>query len=102
MSFASMSAWQALLLMAGAGLAAWALFRMKVRPPKIQVPTLLLWRRVFDQVREMTWWERVRRVVSMAATILIAVVLALAVTRPGPSTGATTQGRTLIVLDSSW
>jgi hypothetical protein len=102
MSFASMSAWQALLLMAGAGLAAWVLFRMKVRPPKIQVPTLLLWRRVFDQVREMTWWERVRRVVSMAATILIAVVLALAVTRPGPSTGATTQGRTLIVLDSSW
>ena len=97
-----MTAWQALLLMAGAGLAAWALFRMKVRPPKIQVPTLLLWRKVFDQVREMTWWERVRRVVSMVATILIAVVLALAVTRPGPSAGTTTQGRTLIVLDSSW
>ena len=102
MSFAAMSAWQALLLMAVAGVAAWALFRMKVRPPKVQVPTLLLWRRVFDQVREMTWWERVRRAVSMAATILVAIVLALAVTRPGPSAGTTTQGRTLIVLDSSW
>lgn len=97
-----MSAWQALLLMLGAGLAAWVLFRMKVRPPKVQVPTLLLWRRVFDQVRELTWWERVRRAVSMAATIIIAVVLAMAVTRPGPSAGTTTQGRTLIVLDSSW
>lgn len=97
-----MSAWQALLLMLGAGLAAWVLFRMKVRPPKVQVPTLLLWRRVFDQVRELTWWERVRRAVSMAATIIIAVILAMAVTRPGPSAGTTTQGRTLIVLDSSW
>ena len=102
MTFGAMPVWQALALIAGAGVAAWLIFRMKVRPPRVQVPTLLLWRRVFDQVRDMTWWERVRRAVSMAATIFIAVALALAVTRPGPASGPSAQGRTLIVLDSSW
>jgi hypothetical protein len=102
MSFGTMAVWQALALVGVAGLAAWALFRIKVRPPRVQVPTLLLWRKVFDHGREMTWWERVRRAVSLGATILIAVALALAVTRPGPGTGPASQGRTLIVLDSSW
>ena len=97
-----MAAWQALALVGAAGVAAWLLFRIKVRPPRVQVPTLLLWRKVFDHTREMTWWERVRRAVSLAATILIAVSLALAVTRPGPGAGPASQGRTLIVLDSSW
>ncbi len=97
-----MAAWQAAALVAGAAVAAWLLFRIKVRPPRVQVPTLLLWRRVLDQVREMTWWERVRRAVSLGATIAIAAVLALAVTRPGPGAGPASQGRTLIVIDSSW
>lgn len=97
-----MAAWQALALIAVAAGAAAALFLMKLRPPRVQVPTLLLWRRVLDHAREMTWWERVRKAVSLAATILIALALALAVTRPGPSRGPASQGRTLIVLDSSW
>ena len=97
-----MAVWQALALVGVAGVAAWLLFRIKVRPPRVQVPTLLLWRKVFDHRRDMTWWERVRRAVSLAATILIAVSLALAVTRPGPGAGPASQGRTLIVLDSSW
>ena len=102
MSFGTMAAWQAGLLVGAAAAAAWLLFRIKVRPPRVQVPTLLLWRRVFDQARELSWWERVRRAVSLAATVTIAVALALAVTRPAPAAGPSAQGRTLIVLDSSW
>ena len=66
MSFGTMAVWQALALVGVAGVAAWMLFRIKVRPPRVQVPTLLLWRKVFDHRREMTWWERVRRAVSLA------------------------------------
>ena len=58
MTFGAMPVWQALALIAAAGAAAFFIFRMKVRPPRVQVPTLLLWRRVFDQVHDMTWWER--------------------------------------------
>jgi len=102
MSFGAMAAWQALALLAVAAAAAAAIFLVKVRPPRVQVPSLLLWRRVFDRARELTWWERVRRAVSLAATVLIALALALAVTRPGPGRGPASSGRSLIVLDSSW
>ena len=97
-----MATWQALALLAAAGgVAAW-LFLMKVRPPRVQVPSLLLWQRVLDRPRDLTWWERVRRAVSLVATVLIALLLGLAVTRPEARRGLTSQGRTLIVLDSSW
>jgi len=101
-SFGALAAWQAWLLLAGAGAAAGWLFYRKVRPPRVAVPTLLLWRRVLDTPREMTWWERIRRTVSLGATVLVAVFLALAVTRPGPAVEAGSRGRVLIVLDSSW
>ena len=97
-----MASWQAWLLIAGAAGAATWLFFVKVRPPKIAVPSLLLWRRVLDQSRTLTWWERVRRAVSLALTILVAVALALAVTRPAPRVSASSRGRVLLVLDSSW
>jgi len=102
MSFGAMAAWQAALLLLAAGGAAAALFYLKVRPPRVHVASLLLWRRVLDQRRELTWWERVRRAVSLAATVLVAVALALAVARPGPRAAAASRGRLLIVLDSSW
>jgi hypothetical protein len=87
---------------AAAGLAAWLLFRLKVRPPRVEVPSLLLWRRVFDETRELSWWERVRRAVSLVATVIFAALLGLAVTRPAPSAGPAPLGRPLIVLVSSW
>jgi len=102
MSFGAMAAWQAVLLIAGAAAAAAWIFLIKIKPPRVHVPSLLFWRRVLDQKRDETWWERIRRAVSLAATMLIAVVLAMAVTRPGPRAATSSRGRMLIVLDSSW
>lgn len=102
MSFAGMAAWQAIALMMLAAGAAALLFRMKVRPPRIVMPSLLVWRRVLDRTAALSWWERIRRAVSMALTVMLAVALAMAVTRPGPRVSATGEGRLLIVLDSSW
>ncbi len=100
--FGAMAAWQAALLMGAAIGAAWWLFRLKVRPPRRAVPSLLVWRHVVEHPRQQSWWERVRRLVSLAATVLVALALALAVTRPGPRAAAGSRGRLLIVLDASW
>jgi hypothetical protein len=104
MTFGGMAAWQAWLLIAGAAGAALGLFLIKLRPPRVVVPSLLLWRRVLDEARDVTWWERIRKAVSLAVTIFIALTLALAVTRPRPRAGQSSSpdARRLIVIDSSW
>ena len=63
MTFGAMAAWQAWLLLAGAAALAAALFRIKLRPPRLLIPSLVLWSRVLDDVRQQTLWERIRRVV---------------------------------------
>src|SRR5262245_1606891 len=106
MTFGAMAAWQAALLIAAAGGAAIWLFLLKVRPPRVTVPSLLLWARVLSESREATLWERIRRAVSLVITAAIAIALALAVTRPsssnrGAAAGRAGSDRLLIVLDSS-
>ena len=107
MTFGAMAAPLAWLLAAGAAAAAIGLFLLKVRPPRVTVPSLLLWARVLRDSREQTIWERIRRAVSLALTALIAIALAFAFTRPGPAVrvdaaGASASARVLIVVDSSW
>jgi Ca-activated chloride channel homolog len=104
MTFGSMAAWQAWTLLALAAGAAAALFLVKLRAPRTPAASLLLWRRVLDDRREQSVWERIRRAVSLAATVAIALLLALAVTRPGRASGGAEAdgGRLLVVLDSSW
>jgi hypothetical protein len=105
-----MAAWQAWALALAAAAAAGGLFWLKVRPPRVVVPSLLLWVRVLDESRERTLWERIRRAVSLAVTVALALFLAFALARPArtpraPANGgaaAATTGRVLIVLDSSW
>src|SRR5438132_5190103 len=54
MTFGALAAWQAWhVIAAAAGAAAW-LFLLKLRPPRIPVPSLLLWQRVLDESRETT------------------------------------------------
>ena len=104
MTFDAMSAWMAFALLGGVGAAAAWLFLRKLRPPRKPIASLLLWRRVLDEARELTLWERIRRTVSLIVTVAIALILALAVTRPALRSGApsVSGGRTLIVIDSSW
>ena len=103
MTFGALAAWQGWLLVAAAGTIAAALFLLKLRPPRTFVPSLLLWRRVLDDPRELTLWERIRRAVSLAATVVLALLLALAVARPVRTAGPAERaaGRTLIVIDTS-
>ena len=104
MMFAAVSALPAWLILVAACALAAGLFFIKLRPPRILIPSLSLWQRVLDRRSELTLWERIRRMVSLAVTIAIALALVLAVLRPSRigGAGAAAHGRTLIVLDSSW
>ena len=104
MTFGAMASWEAWLLLLGAGVLAAALFFIKLRPPRILIPSLALWQRVLDASPEVTRWERIRRAVSLVVTVAIAVALALALARPSRIAGRGTAapGRILVVLDSSW
>jgi hypothetical protein len=104
MTFAAMAGWEAWLLLLGAGALAAALFFIKLRPPRILIPSLTLWQRVLDASPEITRWERIRRAVSLIVTVAIALALALAIARPSglAGRGSVARGRILVVLDSSW
>jgi hypothetical protein len=104
MTFAAMAAWQAWALLAGAAALATAMFFIKLRPPRILVPSLSLWQRVLDASPDVTRWERIRRAVSLLVTVAIAVMLAMAIARPSRTAGAgsSSRGRVLVVIDSSW
>lgn len=104
MTFATLASWQGWLVLAGAGALAAALFLIKLRPPRILIPSLSLWQRVLDASPEVTRWEKIRRAVSLIVTVLIAIALGLAVVRPArlAGVGVAGRGRTLIILDSSW
>lgn len=113
-----MASWQAWLVIGVVVAAAVGLFLLKLKPPQILVPSLTLWARVLDEKRERTFWERIRKAVSLAIAVLVTLGLAFAILRPlrtterapsiagapgtmapGPRTSAT---RTSIVIDSSW
>src|SRR6188472_2181973 len=96
-----MAAWQAYLLIAVVVAGAVVTFLLTVRPPRVAVPSVAVWRRVLDQKRERTLWERIRRAVSLALAIAVALLLTVAAVRPALRSGPS-SGRLTIVLDSSW
>ncbi len=69
MTFAALGTWQGWLLLAAAGALAAALFLIKLRPPRILIPSLSLWQRVLDASPEVTRWEKIRRAVSLIVTV---------------------------------
>ena len=102
MSFGAMAGWQAWGLLAFTAAVLTWLFFMKIRAPRVHVPSLMLWTQVLDATRERTLWERIRKAVSWLITIATGLLLMLALTRPAPSVVAAGGGRRLIVIDSSW
>src|SRR5688500_3840723 len=101
MTFGALGGWVVAAMAAGVAAAVTALFFMKVRHPRVLVPSLLLWRRVLDDDRAVSFWERVRKAVSYALTVLVPLLVVLALGRPERTTGAAPGGPLTIVIDSS-
>lgn len=101
MIFGALSGWLVAGLAAGAVAAASAIFFMKVRHPRVLVPSLLLWRRVLDEDRDVSFWEKVRKAVSYAIAVLVPLLIVLALGRPERAGAGGVAGPLTIVIDSS-
>ncbi|MEX2271632.1 MAG: hypothetical protein WD690_09185 [Vicinamibacterales bacterium] len=101
MIFGALSGWALLAIGAAVATVVTALFFMKVRHPRVLVPSLLLWRRVLDEDRALSFWERVRKAVSYAIAVLVPLLVVLALGRPERDTGSGSGGPLTIVIDSS-
>ena len=101
MTFGALSGWAVAGVAAAIGAAVTALFFMKVRHPRVLVPSLLLWRRVLDEDRQVSFWERIRKIVSYAVTVLVPLLVVLALGRPERHAAGSAGGPLTIVLDSS-
>ena len=102
MTFTALSQSLAFLLIIVAAVAAAAVFAIRPRPQRQAIASLTIWQRVLGDARKRSFWDRVRWIVSLVLTAVIALAIAIAVTRPVPRTAASSSGRALIVLDSSW
>ncbi|MEO8483521.1 MAG: VWA domain-containing protein [Acidobacteriota bacterium] len=102
MTFLSFPAWLAWSLLVAAMAAAVGSFLIPPRRITHHVASLLPWRTVLDAPKAASWWARIRRAVSLVLTAAIAAAIALALSKPVAHSNGSTQGRLVIVLDSSW
>ncbi|HET9942253.1 MAG TPA: VWA domain-containing protein [Terriglobia bacterium] len=90
----------ALLALAVAGVIV-GLYFLKLRHKRMVIASSMLWSRVLDDNQAQSLWEKLRRVVSIVAAILIGLLIALAMARPEVHVLTGGGERTLLVLDSS-
>jgi hypothetical protein len=98
----ALSGWLAWLLITVAAATAVAVFVIRPRARRHVVSSLAVWNRVLDEPRQRSLWDRIRWLVSLAITTVIAAAIAAAIARPAPRTGMRSSDRLLLVLDSSW
>jgi Ca-activated chloride channel family protein len=102
MSFVALSMTQALLLAALTAGAVLVLFFLKLRHRRVVVGSSLLWQRILDHRDSVSLWEKLRRWISFAVALTIALLIALALGRPyfiGTFEGPI--GPVIVVLDTS-
>jgi hypothetical protein len=94
MTFATLASWQGWLLLLGAGAMAAALFLIKLRPPRILIPSSRSGSACSTR-RLTTRWEKIRRAVSLIVTVAIAIALGSRSSAIAPGgAGAAGRGRT--------
>lgn len=102
MTFLTLPAWAAWTLLVVATAAAIGAFLIPPRRPTQPVASLHPWRTALDDPGHPSLWARIRRAVSLVLAAAIAAAMAMALSNPVARSGGPTDGRLLIVLDSSW
>src|ERR1043166_517675 len=101
MTFLSLTSLQtALLALLTAGTII-ALYFLKLRHRRIVISSSILWRRVLDERQSHSLWEKLRRIVSIAIAVTIALLIALSLARPEVESLTGKNERIVLVLDTS-
>ncbi|HEY2380578.1 MAG TPA: BatA domain-containing protein, partial [Terriglobia bacterium] len=77
-----------------------ALYFLKLRHRRVFISSSILWRRVLDERQSHSLWEKLRRIISIAVTVTIALLIALSIARPEIPSLTGKNERIVIVLDS--
>jgi hypothetical protein len=101
MRFLALTGFQAALLALITAGAIVGLYFLKLRHRRMVIASSMLWGRVLDERQAQSLWEKLRRVISILAAVLIGLLIALAVARPEIHWLTGGGERTLLVLDTS-
>jgi hypothetical protein len=101
MMFLALTGFQAALLALVTAGAIIGLYFLKLRHRRMVVASSLLWSRVLDERQAQSLWEKLRRLISILAAVLIGLLIALAVARPEVHWLTGGGEKTLLVLDTS-
>lgn len=78
-----------------------ALYFLKLRHRRVFVSSSILWRRVLDEQQAHSLWENLRKIISIAIAVTIALLIAISLARPEIESLTGKNERIVIVLDTS-
>ncbi len=77
------------------------LYFLKLRRETVEVPSTFLWKRTIEDLHVNSLLQRLRRSVLLFLQLLIVLLAALALLRPGIRGEASSQGRLVLLIDTS-
>jgi hypothetical protein len=101
MSFLALTPLQTSLLAAMTAGTVIALYFLKLRHRRVFISSSILWRRVLDERESHSLWEKLRRIVSIAVAVTIALLIAMSIARPEIESLTGKNERVVIVIDTS-
>ena len=101
MRFVAFTPFQAALLSVLTAGAIIALYSLKLRYRRVSISSSMLWRRVLEEKVSYSLWERLRKIISIALAVTIALLIGLSIGRPEIESLTGKTPRIVVVLDTS-
>src|SRR5215469_9157217 len=101
MSFLALTMFQTAVLGIMTAATVISLYFLKLRHRRVLISSSILWRRVLDERQSHSLWEKLRRIVSIAVAVTIALLIAMSIARPEIESLTGKNERIVIVIDTS-
>jgi hypothetical protein len=101
MTFLALTPLQTLLLAIVTAAVIIALYFLKLRHRKVVVSSSILWTRVLDEQQAHSLFEKLRKIISVALAVIIALLIAISLSRPQIESLTGKSERIVVVMDTS-